>query len=120
MSILDLPVQTGDSEIGFSSNLRYTIVLDGVQIGFTFFTNQHSDSWFFNIETVNFVPVVAGLGLSVGSDLFFPYRSLGDAIPPGILYCVDLTGAGTDPKVNSFENKTHILRYMTSDQAFPG
>ena len=119
MSIIDMPVQTGDSEIGFSSNFSYTIILEGVQLGLTFKTNKPDGSWFFDIGTVNFEPVVMGLGLSCGLDLLFPYRSKGARIPPGVLYCVDLSGNGSDPAVDSFENKTHILRYMTSDQAFP-
>ena len=49
----------------------------------------------------------------------WPYRSKGDLIPPGILYCVDLSGDGSDPTLESFQNKTHVLRYMTSDEAFP-
>lgn len=118
MSILELPVQVGDPEIGFSSNYSYTTFLDGVQVGLRFYTNKPDDSWFFDITTVNFEPVVAGLGLAVGLDLLFPYRSKGDLIPPGILYCVDLTGEGNDPTVESFQNQTHVLRYMTADQAF--
>lgn len=119
MSIVELPVQSGNSEIGFSSNFSYTILLDGVQFGLTFKTNKPDDSWFFDIQTVNFEPVVMGLGLAVGLDLLFPYRSKGDLIPAGILYCVDLSGAGSDPVVDSFENKTHVVRYMSADQAFP-
>ena len=119
MSILELPVQSGNSEIGFSSNFSYTILLEGVQLGLVFKTNKPDDSWFMDITTVNFEPVVMGLGLAVGLDLLFPYRSKGDLIPPGLLYCVDLSGGGSDPTVDSFENKTHALRYMTSDQAFP-
>lgn len=119
MSVLELPVQSGNPDTGFSSNFSYTIILEGVQLGLTFKTNKPDGSWFFDITTVNFEPVVMGLGLSCGLDLLFPYRSKGDQIPPGVLYCVDLTGAGLDPVVDSFEKKTHVLRYMTSDQAFP-
>lgn len=119
MSILELPVQAGNPDIGFTSNFAYTIFLEGVQIGLTFKTNKPDDSWFFDISTVNFDPVVVGLGLAVGLDLFFPYRSKGALIPPGILYCVDLSGNGSDPGVDAFENKTHVLRYMSSDQSFP-
>ena len=118
MSILELPVQSGNPEIGFSSNYAYTIFLEGVQFGLTFKTNKPADSWFMDISTVNFEPVIMGLGLAVGLDLLFPYRSKGVLVPPGILYCVDLSGAGTDPVVDSFENQTHALRYMSSDQAF--
>ena len=87
MTILELPVQSGNPDIGFSSNFAYTILLEDVQFGLTFKTNKPDDSWFMDISTVNFEPVVLGLGLAVGSDLLFPYRSLGDLIPPGILYC---------------------------------
>jgi hypothetical protein len=124
MSIIDLPVQTGSPDVGFSSNYAYTTFLEGVQIGFRFYTNKPSDAWFFDITDVNFNPLVAGLGLSVGLDLLFPYRSLGaDVIPPGILYCADLRaqgdGPGFDPTVSAFENKTHQLRYVTSDHVYP-
>lgn len=119
MSILELPVQTGNPEIGFSSNFAYTTFLEGVQVGFVFKTNKPDDSWFFDITTPNGEPVVMGLGLAVGLDLLFPYRSKGSLIPPGILYCVDLSGEGSDPSLESFQNKTHVLRYMTSDEAFP-
>jgi len=119
MSVLELPVQVGDPAIGFTSNFQYTIFLEGVQFGLVFKTNKPDDSWFMDITTVNFEPVVMGLGLAVGLDLLFPYRSKGARIPPGVLYCVDLSGNGSDPAVDSFENKTHVLRYMTSDQAFP-
>ena len=118
MSIIDLPVQIGDPNIGFSTNFRYTVFLEGTQFGLVFYTEKPDDQWFFDLTTVNFEPVVAGLGLSVGLDLLFPYRSLGEAIPPGILYCVDLSGEGNDPTVESFQNGTHVLRYMTADQAF--
>jgi hypothetical protein len=119
MSIIDLPVQVGTPEVGFSTNFQYTVFLEGVQFGLIFYTEKPDDQWFFDITDVNFERVVAGLGLAVGLDLLFPYRSLGAAIPPGILYCVDLTGNGADPTVAAFENETHVVRYMTSDQAFP-
>jgi len=123
MSIVDLPVQTGDPEVGFSSNFAYTVFLEGVQVGLRFYTNKPDNSWFFDITTVNFEPVVAGLGLAVGLDLFFPYRSLGiTVIPPGILYCEDLRAEGDspgfDPTVNSFQNDTHQLRYVSSDHVY--
>ena len=119
MSIIDLPVQVGDPDIGFSTNFRYTVFLEGSQFGLVFYTNDPDDSWFWDLTDVNFEPVVAGLGLAVGLDMLFPYRSLGDVIPPGVLYCVDLSGNGSDPTVSSFQDGTHVLRYMTSDQAFP-
>ena len=123
MTILTLPVQTGNPGIGFSSHYSYTTFLEEVQIGFRFYTNKPDDSWFFDITDVNFNPLVAGLGLSVGLDLFFPYRSLGPTvIPPGILYCADLRAEGDspgfDPVLDSFENSTHELRYATSDHVF--
>lgn len=119
MSIIDLPVQAGNTIIGVTSNFGYNVLLEGVQFRLTFYTNKPEDNWFFDISDADGTPAVMGLGLSVGLDLLFPYRSLGDVIPPGVLYCVDLSGNGSDPTVDAFENETHVVRYMTSDQAFP-
>jgi len=120
MSIIDLPVQKGDPEEGFSSQFSYTIILEGRRHGLRFYTNGIDGLWYFDLTDTNFDPVVVGLGLSVGVDLLFPYRHLSDLVPPGVLYCVDLSGVGSDPTTDSFlETGTHLVRYMTSDQAFP-
>lgn len=113
MGTLKLTIQQNGS-----SNLKTTMVLDGVQIGFEFFYNGFSDRWQMNLlnpQTLD--PFLSGLGLTLGTDLLGPYRYLGDQnlIPPGPLWVLDIEGLGNDPTKDSFLEGRSALLYQTQN-----
>ena len=98
------------------TNLKTTLVLDGIQIGFEFFWNGFTGRWNFNLlNPTTSDPFLSGLGLCLGTDLLGPYRYLEDQglIPPGPLWVQDIAGTGTDPTKDSFSSGNAALFYQT-------
>lgn len=83
----------------------------------TFLTNKYADNWTVNLSAADGTPIVTGLVLAVGVDLFFPYRHLD--VPPGSMWVQRTDVQGSDPAVNTFEEENGILFYLTEDEAFP-
>jgi hypothetical protein len=111
MSTLKIEVQQNQSR-----NLRITLLLDDVRVGFEFFWNGFSGLWNFNVlNPATLEPVISGLGLSLGTNLLGPYAYLIDQgiIPPGVLWVQDIAGLGVDPGLDSFVNGEAVLFYQT-------
>ncbi len=104
MSVLEITVQP-TAEV---SHFATSVLLDGQRYKLAFYTNKVDQAWYLDINEVVF-----GVGLSVGVDLLYPYRYLGDAIPPGILWVVDKGGlSGRDPDLTAFVEKRASLYYL--------
>jgi len=72
------------------SNFSQELTLDGVSYRFDFTYNTRSLQWVLSISDIDLVPIVEGIKLILGYELFDQYRSY--PLPPGELYCVDTTG----------------------------
>jgi hypothetical protein len=89
------------------SHYDCSLALDGRRYPFAFYTCTADDRWYFDI-----VGAVHGIGIASGVDLLYPYRYLGDVIPPGFLYVRDRGLRGRDPSIDSFEKKLCALYYL--------
>ena len=102
MGVLKLPVQPLPS----MSHHPPTLTLDKQRYAFRFYTNVVGDCWHFDIGDV-----LRGITIANGPDLLYPYRYLGDAIPPGMLYVHDIGLDGKDPDLRAFADGRALLVY---------
>jgi hypothetical protein len=87
------------------------VTLDGIVVRLDSYTNTFDGSWNLDIYDADDAPIVMGIGVTVGLDLFYPYRHLG--LPPGVLFVQDQTGTpAQDPGLDSFEGDRFALFYM--------
>lgn len=112
MAVIQIQVQPTPS----TSRFETSIVLEGERYRFAFYTNTFDDAWYFDLTDDAEQLLVAGIGLSSGVDLLFPYRYL--PVPPGVLFINDQAQIRRDPRVDSFSEKAVELYYVTSDEAF--
>jgi hypothetical protein len=113
MSVIEITVQFREGE----THTSQTIVLDGIRVRLDTYTNIDDDSWYLDVFDDQDQPIVKGIALAVGLDLWFPYRY--KPLPPGILFVQDQSGQPfTDPKVVDFLAGNMTLYYVTADQVF--
>lgn len=113
MSVLEITVQFREDE----THTSQTLVLDGVRVRLDTYTNIEDDSWYLDIFDDEDTPIVLGIALATGLDLFFPYRYL--PLPPGKLFVQDQRGQPfVDAKRGDFFTKDFALYYTTADQVF--
>lgn len=97
------------------NSVKSTMILDNVRLGFRFYWNGFSDRWYMDIlDPITEVPFLAGLGLSLGVNLFARHSYLVEQgkLPPGSLFVLDLTGTGIDPKKAGFSTGDYTLIYL--------
>jgi hypothetical protein len=111
--VLQITPQFRDNE----THTDQTLVLDGIRVQFSTYTNRENNVWYLDIRDVDGAPLVLGIALVPGLDLLFPYRYL--ELPPGILFVVDQSGVPqTDPTLSAFINGDAGLFYATADTVF--
>lgn len=77
------------------SNLEFIVELDGVDYRMRLLWNARVGRWYLWLYTMEGAPVVAGQKLVADIPLLSHRR--GPDLPPGSLWCVDMTGRGIDP-----------------------
>jgi len=84
-------------------------VLDGKRVRLDF--ALRAGQWTFDTYSGGGVPLIMGLGLSPGTDLWYPFRHFAD-LPPGKLFVSPCGGLGyVDPEPLAFVNGTHLILY---------
>jgi hypothetical protein len=113
MSVLIIAPQIRADE----THREQSIVLEGIRLRIDTYTNIHDDSWYADFYNASDEPLILGLALIVGLDLWFPYRY--KDLPPGILFVQDQSGAPfQDPTIPDFLEGDRALMYVTSDHEF--
>jgi hypothetical protein len=110
-----IQVQTGDAVRGYSSQYTSTVLLDGRRrYAFSFYVISDG-SWFVDVLNPTTRAVeVAGVGLTVGLSILYPYRYKGAAvIPQGHLWVHDVARLDADPGLNSFSSGAARLLYTS-------
>lgn len=111
MAIKEITVQFRRDE----THASQTLTLDGVRVRLDTYTNKADGSWYFDLFDSDDVLLIAGVAITTGLDLLFPYRYL--SIPPGSLFVNDLVGPVEDPGLDAFITKAAALYYQTQDEA---
>ena len=107
MELITIEVQFREDE----THTSQILTLDGVRIRLDTYTNKADGGWYLDVFDEEDTPLVTGIGIVTGLDIFFPYRYL--PIPPGILFINDLVGEQTDPVLDTFVNRDAELIYET-------
>jgi len=107
MSILQITPQFH----ALDTHTPQTLTLDGVRVRIVAYTNIVDDAWYLDTYDGNDNPLVLGLALVTGLDLWFPYRYM--PLPPGMLFVQDQTGLPMrDPVISDFVHKNMALFYQ--------
>jgi hypothetical protein len=91
--LLLAPLRSDRPEISFRLRLDGTIY--GMRLSYMRRNGTVPGTWMLDIRNAAGDPIVLGIRVVEGCDLLAPYRSRD--VPPGILRCVDTTGADADP-----------------------
>lgn len=91
--LLTAPIRTDRPELTF--RVRLDGVIYSMRLAYMRRHVQTVGTWVLDIRDSVGNPVVLGIRVVEGIDLLAPYRARD--VPPGILRCVDTTGADTDP-----------------------
>jgi len=112
---VQIKVQTGDAVRGYSSQYTSTVLLDGLRYAFSFYVISNG-SWFMDaLNPTTLAVEVAGVGLSVGLSLLYPYRYKGASIiPQGVLWVHDVNKLDRDPGLDSFASGAAQLLYTSA------
>jgi hypothetical protein len=86
---------------------EWVTALDGVKYLFRVQLNTRSDSWILDINTEQDVPLSLGIPLVLGADLLANHR-----VMRGMLFLVDYTGTGGDPKANDLFSYSMIYKLL--------
>lgn len=90
---------------------QFFLDLEQVVYQFTFKENQRSGRWTFDMGLEDGTPIVQGIPIVVMSSLIEQHKD--SRLPPGEIWCVDLTGQNIEPVTGSF-GSTHLLIYEES------
>ncbi len=75
----------------FETHTSQTLDLDDVRVRFDTYTNKYDGLWYFDVFDASSNPLIQGVGLMTGLDLWFQYHYL--PIPTGILFVQDQSGS---------------------------
>ena len=112
MAVIEIQVQPAEGVSRFETS----IVLEQVRYTFAFYTITERDGWAFDLTDDTQTLLLAGIGLTGGVDLLYPYRYL--PVPPGALFVNDQALTRADPTIDGFASESVALYYVTSDEAF--
>lgn len=90
--------------------------LEGVEYLLNFTWNSRETAWYLGIYDQDQNPLCLQIKLVVSWSLLRKFRQLPN-IPPGCLYCADLTNAGLDVQTPTELGVRVPLYYVTSDDA---
>ena len=107
MEIQEIAVQFNES-----THNSQTIVLDTIRVRIDTYTNKADGCWYLDTFDGNGNPLVLGIAIVTGLDLWFPYHYL-EGIPPGILFINDHVGDKEDPGLDSFDDQEAVMYYQT-------
>jgi len=97
-----------------STHASQVLTLDGVRVRLDTYTNKVDGGWYLDVFDADDNPLIAGLAIASGLDLFFPYRHL-SALPPGSLFVNTQTGEPFDPTLDTWENDAAALYYEEAE-----
>lgn len=98
-----------------ASDLYYDQItqLEGVEYLLTFAWSARESCWYLDVGDQDGNPLASGVKLVVSWPLLRRFND--DRLPPGFLYCVDMTGNGMDIEVPEDLGSRVLLTYITSD-----
>lgn len=105
MRLLAINPQFRESDVHTSQRLT----LDGVRVRIDTYTNKRDGNWYVDTYDGEDNPLILGLRLTTGLDMWFPYRYL--ALPPGPLFVSDHEEPTTDPALVTFKDNDATLYY---------
>lgn len=94
-----------------STHASQVVILDGVRVRLDTYTNKIDSAWYLDVFDADDNPLITGLAIASGLDLFFPYHYLA-ALPPGALFVNTQTGEPFDPTLDTWENDAAALYYQ--------
>jgi len=99
-----------------SMAMRFRQRLDDVTISIRLNFNTRARLWVMDIYAQDGAPIVQGLALVEGTDLWAPFRH--DArLPPGQLFVVDTSGKHRDPGKDDLRSDIRIVYRSAADVA---
>ena len=90
-----------------------TLQIEGIEYLFEFLWSDRESCWYLNIYDQDETPIALWIKLVVSWNLL--RRFAGATIPPGILFCADMSGSMTDCQVSTDLGGRVVLYYVTSD-----
>lgn len=93
-----------------SPHSSQVLTLEGVQIRIDIYNNKVDSSWYLDVFDLDDNPLVLGVAIASGLDLFFPYKYLSN-LPPGALFVNTQTGEPFDPTLDTWEDDAAALYY---------
>ena len=112
MGIIQITPQFREDE----THTSQTLDLDGIRIRLDTYTNKDDGRWYFDVFDDSNNPLIQGVGLVTGLDLWFPYHYL--PIPAGILFVQDQSGSPSlDPSLTDFFEGDMALFYQEVESA---
>lgn len=110
MAIVTYTVPTSASRT--VADYRQSTIIDGREYLLRFYWNQRIGAWHLDVSDQDGDPIVHGLRLVLGADLF---RNVVDSrLPPGHLFLLDRSGTGLMPDINELGERV-LLIYITDD-----
>lgn len=97
-----------------STHASQVLTLDGIRVRLDTYTNKVDSSWYLDVFDSNDQPLITGIAIASGLDLFFPYQHL-SALPPGVLFVNTLTGEPFDPTLETWEDDAAALYYQEAE-----
>ena len=105
-------------QVNESQHLSTQVFLDNVSYRLDFYvtkvpdlvTGESTNLWYIDLYNSANTPIVLGIGMATGIDIFFPYRAR--AVPAGKLFVAPQDTAYIDPTENTFINDEAILFYQ--------
>lgn len=107
MTALTLPLRTDAP--------RYSIRvdLDAARYVFDFEWNDRAGAWFFDLSDAAGVRLLSSVRVSLGCALL--ERFADPALPPGVLFAVDTTGADIEPARADLGDRVQLVYYPLAD-----
>lgn len=93
------------------THVSYTEQLDDLTYRIDLKNNKRDGLWYLDLYNLEGTPLLLGVGLATGIDLFYPYRYR--KVPPGVLFVSPQNaGSYSDPGIDSFVEGTHTIYYV--------
>lgn len=97
---------------GKTSKFQQVVPLDGEQFTFRFRWNARTERWFLTIRDASGTDLVTGRKLV--ANVPFAVHETVAGMPPGDIWVLDTTGAGTDPGLRDLGDRV-IMMYVDED-----
>jgi hypothetical protein len=86
--------------------------LEGTEYLLRFLWSQRESAWYLNFYDQDSNPIAVGLRLNVSVSLLRRFRDA--RLPPGVLFCADMTGQNLDIQTQGELGARVLLVYQTS------